>query len=158
MSNFWIVRAGEGGYLAPAFDKAGVVGMGWRGAGDFTHLREIDEFKERVAADPDVKTGAIPNSASMAYKFRHVIAKGDDIVTYDPARREYLVGTVVSDYEYRKDVLPDYDHLRHVQWKGRVSRDALTPSSRNRLGSTLSLFQPGDEVWQEIQTVLQSGA
>lgn len=157
MSGFWMIRAGEGGYLIDEFDNAGYVGIGWEGAGDFTEVQTIDEMREIIRTMPDVKPGARANSASMAYKFRRSIEPGDRVISYDPRKREYLFGTFTGDYEYDIGVLSDFLHVRRVQWDERISRDALSPSSRNTLGSTSPVFEPGIEVLQEIETVVRTG-
>ena len=47
--------------------------------------------------------------------------------------------------------------MRRVQWLARVSRDDLSASSKNSLGSTLTLFDPGPDVLAELDR-LASGA
>jgi restriction system protein len=91
----------------------------------------------------------------MAFKFRKIMAPGDRVVTYDPERREYLVGSIEGEYRYEPGVIPDYNHVRKVRWLGRVSRDALSTASKNTLGSTLTIFEPGEEVLQELDAGLQ---
>jgi restriction system protein len=142
-----MVRAGEGGYLVDEFEKASHIGIGFEGAGAFTNFKTQNQIRALLAeVYPEIAPNALANAASMAYKFRHVMKNGDRVVTYDPKRREYLVGTIEGDYRYATDVLPDYFHVRKVHWSGRVSRDSLSTTSKNTLGSTLSVFEPGEEV------------
>lgn len=153
-----MIRAGEGGYLIDEFENTGYVGIGWQGAGDFTQVQTLEEMREIIVnAFPDAMPGALGNSASMAYKFRRTIQPGDYVVSYDPQKREYLFGTFVGDYEYDIGVFSDFLHVRQVQWKDRVSRDTLSPSSRNTLGSTLPVFEPGTEVLREIEAAINAG-
>jgi restriction system protein len=156
MSRFWMVRAGEGGYLAKDFQRRQHVGIGWEEAGDFTSIRTLEEMRERVnQAYPEAKSLARAISASTAFKFRQDMKPGDRVVTNDPQRREYLVGTIQGDYEYSPGVLPDYNHVRKVEWQGTVSRDALKPASRNSLGSLVTIFEPGEDVWSDLQTAMR---
>jgi restriction system protein len=104
----------------------------------------------------DEKPGALAGSAAMAYKFRQRITIGDPVVTYDPAKREYLLGKVTSDYRYSPGRVPDYNHVRDVSWEGRVSRDLLSTGSKNTLGSTLTLFEPGEEVLQDLRRAMHA--
>jgi restriction system protein len=146
------VRAGEGGYQIEEFERSACVGIGWSEVGDFSTIRSLEQMRERVAsAYPDSKPGALANSASMAFKFKSAIKKGDRVVSYDPQRRQYLLGTIQGDYEFRPGLLPNYPHIRRVTWQGRVDRDALSPVSRNTLGSVLTLFAPGEEVLRELE-------
>lgn len=152
MKRFWMIRAGERGYLVEDFERTGYVGIGWREAGDFTPIETLAQMRERLAqAYPDEKPGWLGNAAGMTFKFRQAVKPGDRVVTYDPHRREYLLGTIEGEYEYRTGVLPDYGHVRKARWEGRVSRDALSLSSRNTLGSTLTLFEPGAAVLKDIE-------
>jgi restriction system protein len=152
MGRFWMIRAGEGGYLVEDFERTGYAGIGWRDAGDFTPIRSLEQMRERLAqAYPNEKPGWLANATGMTFKFRKTIRPGDRVVTYDPKRREYLIGTVEGEYEFKPDLLPDYNHVRKVKWEGRVSRDLLSPSSRNTLGGTLTIFEPGDAVLKEIE-------
>jgi restriction system protein len=146
-----MVRAGEGGFLAEEFEKSGCVAIGWSGAGDFTGINSLDGMRRRILeTQHESKPGAVANSASMAWKFRSLMAKGDRVVTYNPKTREYLIGTIAGDYEYIPGVVPEYNHVRRVTWDRKVNRDDLSPSSRNTLGSTLTIFQPGHDVVQEL--------
>lgn len=152
-----MVRAGEGGYLVDDFERARCVAVGWQEIGDFTSIRSLDAMRERVAESyPNMKPGALSGSASMAFKFKEAIKRGDRVVSYDPPKREYLVGTVLSDYEFKPNTVPDYPHIRRVEWQGRVGRDALSVSARNTLGSVLTLFDPGQEVLTELDRALRS--
>ncbi len=66
----------------------------------------------------------------------------------------YLVGTIAGDYEYREGALDDHPNIRKVSWKGRVERDFLNIASRNTLGSTLTLFDPGQDVLGDIESIM----
>jgi len=154
MENIWMVRAGEGGYLAEEFAK-GFVAIGWQAFGDMSHVRDLDTIRnEYVKAFPETKAGAVNSAVTMFYKFLVMMKVNDKVITYDPNTREYLVGTITSDYYYKREEAKDYHHERKVKWDGRVSRDNLSASSRNSLGSALALFSISDDVWSEISAIL----
>lgn len=154
MKKFWMIRAGEGGYLVDDFERTGYAGIGWLEGGDFTSIRSREQMRERLAeAYPNEKPGWLNNATGSTFKFRHTIKPGDRVITYDPKRREYMLGTVEGEYEFNPGVLPDYNHVRKMRWEGRVSRDALSPSTRNTLGGTLTIFEPGEGVLQEIESL-----
>ncbi len=153
MSHFWMIRAGEGGYLASDFERLKCVAVGWSDVGDLTNLRELEQIRAAVSrAYPDSKPGYIIASGSTLYKFRSIIRIGDQVTTYDPVRREYLLGTISGEYVYKTNVIADYPHVREMTWKGRVSRDVLLPGSKNTLGSIMTLFEPGREILGELET------
>jgi len=79
---------------------------------------------------------------------------GHLVLTYDKTEREYLIGEVTSGYEWKPgDHPPEYPHVRRVEWKDTVSRDEFTTSTKNTLGSTLTVFSL-DDCLDEITTVL----
>ena len=150
----WMVRAGEGGYLIKEFEK-GYIAIGWNDIENLTPSTSVDEIKDQYnSAYPEEKPGKIAGSASMIYKFVVSIQKGDKVASYDPSKREYLIGEVVSDYFYKEGEILDYFHLRKVKWVGRIERDLLSPSARNTLGSVLTLFLINEEVTQELLGLL----
>lgn len=158
MPTFWMVRAGEGGYLINDFERAGCVAVGFGQVGDFRKATSSSELKNRILQDnPELSLNALNLALGVATKFRDSLKSGEPVVSYDPEKREYLFGHIVGDYEYAPGYVPDYAHIRKVQWDKRFSRDALSSSSRNSLGSSVTLFEPGEEVLREIEVVLNRG-
>ena len=76
------------------------------------------------------------------------------MVTYDSSRRLYHIGTIESDYLYQPDVVPPLENISRVTWDGEVRRDDLSVGTRNRLGSTLTLFRIPDPAAAELEIVL----
>lgn len=153
MPNFWMVRAGEGGYLFEEFERNGCVAIGWDG--DYTDDETIEDVRDKLRDQYGSNRPGLANAAAMVFKFRRVMQPGDTVVTYDPKTRQYLVGTITGDYRHDPDLIQDYDHIRPVDWEGKVHRDDLGATSKNTLGSTLTLFEPGDQVLQEMRAVLR---
>lgn len=158
MSEVWMVRAGERGRLFEEFEK-GYVAIGWQAMGDMSSIGSLDEMRRKyVEAYPDNKPGSVGNAAAMAFKFTKVIAKDDKVITYNPEERKYRVGNIAGEYEYRPNVVGDYPHIRKVNWVGTVDRDALPSTTRNALGSTLTLFSVSEESWHNFQAALKGEA
>ena len=149
-----MIRAGEGGYLADKFAK-GYVAIGWQKLGDLTKTKTTEDIREKYLANrSDDKKGAANNAVAMIFKFRHGIKIGDWVLTYNREKREYLLGKVTSDYLFDpKLVSSDYPHVRKVSWEHYISRDALKPSSKNSLGSTLTLFAVSEDVLADLLDV-----
>ncbi|MDA3970517.1 MAG: restriction endonuclease [Desulfobulbaceae bacterium] len=157
MKNVWMIRAGEGGRLIGSFAK-GYVAVGWIELGDMSQVSELEKIRQSIKQTyPNERKGAIGNSVAMFHKFRSVVQVGDHVISYDPGQREYLVGVIKSEYQYKPGVAKDYPHIREVDWQSRVKRDDLSTSSRNSLGSTLTLFAVNEDVWADIQSALQGG-
>lgn len=153
MANFWMVRAGEAGYLFEEFEQKNCIAIGWEQ--DFTDAQSLEDVKRKLAEDPDAREGALANAAAMVYKFRHVMDPGDKVVTYDPKSRQYLLGAITGEYVYDPERIPDYSHIRPVKWEGKIHRDDLGAASKNTLGSTLTLFEPGEQILDEMESVLR---
>jgi restriction system protein len=137
MPKAWMIRAGEGGYLAEKFAK-GYVAIGWHDLGDLTKVQTADEIREKYLAtwleDKKAK-GAANNDIAMIYKFRHEIKVGDWVVTYNREKREYLLGKITSDYLFNPELVDsDFPHVRKVKWEHHIGRDALQPASKNSFG------------------------
>ena len=157
MTKAWMVRA-EGGQVFEDFAR-GYVALGWSAIGDLSTINNRESMRTLyMRAFSDHKPGKASGAIAMLLKFRNVIQIDDKVVTYNPQSREYLVGTVSSDYVYDPTVIDDYPHLRKVTWEGRVTRDRLPVSSRNSLGSTLTVFSLNDEVWTSIATEINTGS
>ncbi len=153
--SFWMVRAGEQGRVAADFERLEVIALGWGELGDLARYRTLDAMRTAVAsAFPSARPGTVVVNGSTLHKFKSVLMQGDRVVTYDPNSRQYLVGTIVGDYEHRPELIADYPHIRRVRWQGKVSRDSLSVGTKNSLGSIVTLFQPGDEAAVELEAVL----
>jgi len=154
MPQAWMIRAGEGGHVIEAFLQ-GFAAIGWEEVGDLSGAPTREAIRALYAkAYPDSKPGKAANAIAMIFKFRSTLQPGHRVVSYDPAKREYLVGTVDGDYFYNPKQITGYPHLRRVKWDGRVSRDRLPVSARNSLGSTLTLFALDEDVWNSIAEAL----
>lgn len=149
MANTWMVRS-SGGALMEDFRK-GYVALGFGATADLSDATTTEAIRSLYEkANPDEKPGATNNAVAMLRKFRSVMQVGDNVVTYDPASRHYLIGTIESDYFYKRGIVGTLAHLRKVRWTGDVPRDSLRVASRNSLGSVLTLFAVAPDVWEEL--------
>ena len=135
-TNVWMIRAGEGGYRIADFTK-GHVAIGWDEMRDLSPYESREAVKQRYRETyPQAKPGKLAGAAAVVHKFSQGVQKGDAVVNDDGNTREYLIGEITSDYYYKPGVIEDMPNLRDVDWKHRVSRDALEPATRNSLGTT----------------------
>jgi restriction system protein len=96
----WMIRAGEGAFLAQEFAK-GYVSIGWNRTGDLANAKSIETIREAYERSyPNQKPGRASNQVTVIHRFRNVIDIGDEVITYDPESREYLVGEVTGDYRF----------------------------------------------------------
>jgi len=153
----WFVRAGEKGYMFEEFIRKSVVAIGWIRIGDLSKVNSRDELKEIVRDKyPEYNQGAVNNAAGQLFRFRAIFQKGDQVVTYDTESRYYHIGKILSDYEYNETLLDKMKHIRRVEWKQTISRDDLSPSARNSLGSIMTIIKVPSEVKNEINGLLKS--
>lgn len=154
MRHTWMIRAGEGGHVIEAFSK-GFVAIGWDELGDLSRAKTREAIRDLYGkAYPDSKPGKASNAVAMIFKFRSTLQTEDRVISYDPSKREYLVGMVTSDYFYDPKQIDGFPHIRKVKWDGRVSRDKLPVSARNSLGSILTLFAIDEDVQRSIEAAL----
>jgi restriction system protein len=155
----WMVRAGEGGYLFEEFTKKKHIAIGWDRLADLTPAKTRDAMREMyTVAYSDSSPAKAAIDVGMLYKFRSVLSQGDLVITYSPEDREYLLGTVDGDYEFRPGLIRDSAHVRKVTWKGRISRDRLSAAARNSLGSVLTLFAISPDYAAELLAALNGPA
>lgn len=158
MKNGWMVRAGNGGMFVEEFREQNAIAIGWNEIGDLNQF--TDKAALRIAyeqAYPNDKPGKIPNAIAMMQKFRDEIQKGDLVISYDSERREYLLEEDKGEYQYLSEgkQIGDFANARWVNWLGAVSRDHLSISSKNSLGSVLTLFSLSEDVIAELLAALE---
>lgn len=153
--HMWMVRAGSGAYRIDEFENKKIVAIGWRDVKDLSKFKDSTEIKERVKEKyPDYNTGQITSAASQISKFRFDFQEGDYAISYDPERRIYLVGEIISDYEFNPK-LSEFPHIRKVKWLGKVNRDDISTSTKNTLGAISTIFEIKDEAKEEILKLLK---
>jgi restriction system protein len=151
--DMWMVRAGQGAHLFNEFKERGIVAIGWTEMGDISKVSP-DKIKDLIRQTwPEFKMGKVNASAGQVSRFRFDFKKGDLVLTYNSEDRIYLVGEIAGDYEF--DTKGTYHHIRKVNWQGEVSRDKLSTSTKNSLGSILTIFKPGEDVVDEIMKALK---
>lgn len=153
MARMWMVRAGQNGIYASDFVEDGYVSVGFgEEVGALPATMSRDDLIDRLAQlHPARKRGAIVNEAGQLHRFHFEVERGDDVITYDPAKRRYMLGIIDSDVEHAVDPPNRHRYRRRVAWKARVSRDALSATTRNTLGSTLTLFLLNDDAAADLR-------
>ena len=102
---------------------------------------------------PDWNSLKVGINASQLLRFGHEVERGDDVITYDPQTRNYLLCIIKSNYEYVTESIDEWGHIRHASWKTGVERDKLSTPTRNSLGALTTLFRIPDESAEEIRAV-----
>ncbi|MCK5930889.1 MAG: restriction endonuclease [Fulvimarina manganoxydans] len=152
-----MVRAEKDGVLYDQFKEQNAVAIGWADIGPLDAFDSREAIQQAIRdAWPAWKPQAVAMATGQVYRFAHEIAVGDMVVTYDPRRRVYLVGTIAGPYQRDDRVDPDDPNLRPVNWRGEVLRDLLSLASRNSLGAISTLFLLPPEVAEDIERALAS--
>ena len=112
---------------------------------------------------PDESKYSLGIASSQVIKFRHMIKKGDYVLSYNPSSRKYLVGEITSDYYYSEDLenegidyIKGHNDTRDVNWLGDVSRDNLSVSTKNTLGEITTLYNNNEDDKKYILNVLNN--
>ena len=158
MARMWMVR-GEGGSLYDAFRERGVAALGWNQLAPYAkpgvdRQQLIALYQEE---EPEAKQGTVVSGASQVWRFVNEIQDGDWIVTYTPANRLYSIGKVTGPAEHHPEWSEQGMPLaRKVQWQAQeLPRDSLGASTKNSLGSTLTLFEVPSNAATDVLDVLK---
>lgn len=134
-NSIWMVRAGKNAAYADDFIEQNFVGIGFGEAGKISLPIDKESLGlSIVKSQPSFGAGKVSNVASQVKRFYEELTIGDAVMTYNPSQRLYFLGEITTNVE-------DRDHLlgraRNVKWLKQVSRDSLSDSTRNTLGSIL---------------------
>ena len=150
---------GEGGSLYEAFRERGVAAVGWNQLA--AHAKPGVGRKQLIAlyqsVEPQAKQGTVISGASQVWRFVNDIHDGDWVVTYSPVNRLYSIGKVTGPAEHH----PEWGEqgmslVRKVQWQEQdLPRDILGTSTKNSLGSTLTLFEVPSKAAAEVLAALK---
>ncbi len=154
----YMVRAGERGSMIDDFLNNHIIAIGWDDIGDLSSAKTFDQIRELVIHKyPNYSKGHLGMTTGQLFRFRTELAKENYIITYDPENRIYSVGKITGDYQYKNE-RPKYKHIRTVEWKWEVKRDALSVAAKNSLGAIMTLFEVWDDnVKNEILSIVKSG-
>lgn len=147
----WMIRAGEYGYLYDEFINKNLIGIGWNEVGDLKNVTSESNIEEKVRTlYPDYKEGKIISTKTQLRKFVLDFAPNDFVITYNPNTRNYSFGKIIGEYQFIENGISDYYHNRKVEWIKNVGRDSLLPTTKNTLGSSLTIFELTEEVKNEF--------
>ena len=152
----WMIRAGRGGVYATDWLERGMIGIGWDFGG--ADISSMSRCQIRVAyeeAHPGESRSKISAAVGQVCRFAHDLSKGQTVVMYDPQSRLYHVGRVTGDCTPENEI-DGVTYTRSVGWDSEASRDALSSSSRNSLGSISTIFAVSDEVMADIEKAASS--
>ena len=158
MKPTWMIRAGSRGVNMELFES-GVVAIGFDVPKDLSKAKSLEEIKEAFrTSNPEAPKYAIGSSSGMLDKFVRVMKEGDHVITYDPSKRAYLVGTIAGPYFFTSEDPLTLPHRRKVNWESKqVSRDDLTVATRNSLGTLLTITQITEDTWADLQSAAKGG-
>ena len=160
-ATMWMVRAEWDGTVLHHFLNEGIAYLGWDETGIIYPETTREELRDRVErANPTMHPNAVGNATRCIWEFCREVQIGDTVVTYDPRRRLYHIGTVESDAKYGFGLWVDPTtgdecevrrYVRRVDWVSVVRRDDLSVTARNNLGRPPTHFQLPAEVSEEIR-------
>ena len=155
----WMVRAERGSRLFQPFMEHDVAAIGWSDAGELDAFSSREAIMAKVQEQwPDWKQQRQINATGMLYRFSKQMEPGDRVITYDQSRRVYAVGAIVGPYRFDPNFDTDYPNVRPVKWEAtEISRDDLSISTKNSLGSTLTLFLLPEEAERDVLRVVEGG-
>jgi len=153
----WMVRAGQGAVAVQDFRSKGVVAIGWSDGGtDWTKFPDRAAIQVKIAEqNPENTETQNLVSARQIDRFLHEFQVGDRVITYDPASRCYLVGTIKGEAGRDPSLIKGLETYRPVAWeKKEVPRDELSVTTRNSLGAISTLFRVPETGATELEAKL----
>ncbi len=124
--------------------------------GDLSRFSSRDEIaSEYFKHNPDASKAKAAHAVGQLFRFVNEMAEGNRVLTYDPSRRVYLVGTIASSHIYSPDIIEELPNIRRVKWEGEISRDDLSVAAKNSLGAISTLFQVNDEAARDVERALK---
>ncbi|WP_034917125.1 restriction endonuclease [Erwinia sp. 9145] len=152
-NRMWMIR-GDGGKLYDDFRDRQIVGIGWSQLAPLVKpgLSRAQLLALYQEVDPLSKLGTARSGASQVWRFVNEIQKNDWVITYSPANRTYLLGKVISEFQYHPEWVEEGMGIaRQVKWNGEeIDRDRLSAATKNTLGSTLTVFQLPEYALEEL--------
>ena len=149
----WVVRADKP--IAEKVEKAKLVAIGWSQMGDLKQFNTRQELKEKyrtVYAENDNRVGI---GAGQLFRFSKEISIGELVLTPLSASREVLIGKIISDYKFDKDLISAaYPNVRSVEWLKKISRDIVSQQMRNSLGGLQAVYKITDHI-KEVEKLLE---
>lgn len=147
----WLVRAGRGGENLDDFVSLGLVCFNDKRLGKLSTSTTKEELLKLYAEHyPEAKEGSRASWASQIARLINEVKIGDDVATWDPDRRRYLLGKVTSAYEWIPREGSEAAHARRVEWTRETPRDALSVTTKNTLGSVLTVFKLNPEAEADL--------
>ena len=146
MTNYWVVRQGEGDKYAEIARKGEYVAIGWSELGDLSWLAratgEIDKLKSELSRAfrqvyPKSTAMQVANNSGQVRRFVREVNVGDVVAVPNRPGGGVLWGEVTGAYEYREDWEDNcpYPHRRPVKWIKETPYDELPP----KLGRSISI-------------------
>lgn len=156
MPTTWKIAAGRGGKYIEDFENLGCVAIGWNEMGDVTQVADREAL-HRLHRDayPEASERKSSVQVSQVARFLFDMQPGDDVVSYNPGTREYLVGKIDGPASYRHDQIERMANVRPVKWLGKVNRDDLTDKTKYALGGIQTLYVLNEDAWAEVSSLLK---
>ena len=149
----WMVRS-DGGRRYDDFRDRGVAGIGFPEIAPKAKPG-VDKkllVEAYVNAQPGINVQSAMSGVSQVLRFVNEIQLQDWVITYSPANRTYLVGRFTGTVDHRPDWTNEGMNLsRSVEWlPDEIRRDDLTITTRNTLGSVLTVFKLSEQAQSEL--------
>lgn len=151
MVQLWMVRS-NGGDLVPTFLEKSIVSIGRCSDVDFTGAKKED-FRRALNQEYPSSLKSVPTWVGICENFVNKMSINDYVLTYDSVLRVYYLGVITGGYKYNPKLTDS--HTRSVNWfKKTISRDSISNSTKNSLGSSLTIFKLSNEQKDEILHIL----
>ncbi len=149
-----MVKAGFHTKHFKTFEEKGYIGIESE-FGDLSQIKdkaELRQLSNEVCSDLSDRDRR--NTANIVSILVFDFDIDDYIITFDCHERNYLIGTVKSDYIYDGDL--ETPHIRNVEWIGKIDRDNLYMHVQKNLEDTRGIFKIYPEYASELLKELEN--
>lgn len=154
MADMYMVKAGFHTKHFKTFEENNFIGI----ESDFKDLSSVEnkqdlrQLSEEVY--PDLSERDRRNTTNIVSILLFDFNIDDYVISFDCHNRNYIIGTVKSDYIYDEGL--DTPHIRKVEWLGKIDRDNLYMHVQKNLEDTRLIFKIYPEYANELLKELEN--
>lgn len=138
--SLWLIRAGRHGEHEQLALQNNIVTIGRNDFSDLSKIKTKDELMDLyMKIYPNSKKMKAANEVGQIWRFIREIQKGDLVALPLKLQSGIAIGTIESDYEYKKESLPQITHIRNVKWLKTIPRSQLDQDILYSLGAFMTV-------------------
>ncbi len=155
----WLMRAGKTGEREFLALEQKLAMIGWEDLPDLTPYATRSELEALLRSTyPNQKPKTLNNWHGQLWAMRDGIKPGDLVVMPLKSRPTIAIGTVMGDYQYRRDLAEGPFHARSVDWQAEAPRRAFDIDVLLSFGAFMTVCRvERNDAEQRVRALLAEG-